>query len=421
MEYASLSREDAQELLEKEQKKYKKFQSMKLSLDMSRGKPCKEQLDMVSGIFDMIDSKTDFKLKNGMDARNYGCLDGITELRELFAELFRVTPEEVYVGDGSSLSLMYAMVQHAFQFGFLGNVPWNKLKKVKFICLTPGYDRHFGICENFGIEMINVPLNESGVNYKTVEALVATDPSIKGIWCVPKYSNPTGLTYSDEVVDHFANMKAAPDFRIFWDNAYCVHTLYNDEPLKDIVAAAKEAGNHDRVLEFSSTSKITLAGAGVSVLVSSPANLKDFLAREKYRTIGPNKVSQLMHFKYLKSVDNITAIMKNHADILRPKFDVVLSALEDEFSKSDVIGWTKPNGGYFISVDLKKCSAKRVVQLAAEAGVKFTSAGATYPLGYDDRDSNLRIAPSYPPIEELKTAMEVFCCAVKIAALERLI
>ncbi|MEG2454173.1 MAG: aminotransferase class I/II-fold pyridoxal phosphate-dependent enzyme, partial [Clostridia bacterium] len=318
MNYSELSKPEAAELLEKEMKQYKRFQGLKLSLDMSRGKPCTEQLDMVSDIFDVLNSKSDFKLANGIDSRNYGCVDGIPELKQLFGKIFNVMPSEVAVSDGSSLALMYGIVQHGKQFGFAGNVPWNKLPKVKFICLTPGYDRHFGICETFGIEMISVPMTSDGINMDMIEALVANDSSIKGIWCVPKYSNPTGLTYSDEVVDRLANMKtAASDFRIMWDDAYFAHTLFKDEPLKDIMQAIKKAGNPDRVFMFASTSKITLAGAGVSAIISSENNIKEYKNRITFQTIGPNKVSQLMHFRYIKDIDNLKKIMEKHAEILR--------------------------------------------------------------------------------------------------------
>lgn len=419
MIYSNLSRNDAQDFLEKELKQLKKFQSMKLALDMSRGKPCTQQLDMVNEMFDILNSQSSFKLENGMDARNYGCIEGIMELRQLFASLFSVAYSNVYVGDSSSLSIMYTLVQHGKQFGFGGNVAWNKLPRVKFICLTPGYDRHFGICQAFGIEMISVPLSENGVNMDMIETLVENDSSIKGMWCVPKYSNPTGITYSDEVVDRLAKMKtAAPDFRIFWDNAYCVHTLFSDEPLKNIITAAKEAGNPDRVFMFASTSKITMSGAGVATLVTSESNLAEFYSRIKYQTIGPNKVNQLMHFRYLASVENIKALMEKQATILRPKFEMVNDTLELNFEPNDIVAWTKPNGGYFVSVDILKGSAKRVIEIAASVGVKFTNAGATYPLNNDDMDKNIRIAPSYPPVDELKTAMDVLATAIKISALE---
>lgn len=421
MTYANLSAKDAKDYLEKELKQLKKFQSMKLSLDMSRGKPCTQQLDMLNDMFDVLDSKSNFKLESGIDARNYGCVEGIMEMRKLFADLFSVSASNVYVGDSSSLSIMYTLVQHGKQFGFGGNVPWNKLPRVKFICLTPGYDRHFAICQVFGIEMISVPLSENGVNIGMIEALVENDSSIKGIWCVPKYSNPTGITYSDDVVSRLANMKtASPDFRIFWDNAYCVHTLFKDEPLKNIIEAANLAGNPDRVFMFSSTSKITMSGAGVATLITSEANLKEFYSRIKYQTIGPNKVNQLMHFRFLKDVNNIKAIMEKHASILRPKFQTVYDTLEANFEPNDIVSWTKPNGGYFVSVDVLSGSAKRVIEIASSVGVKFTNAGATFPLGNDDLDKNIRIAPSYPPVDELKTAMEVFVTAIKISALENI-
>lgn len=422
MRYSDKPLEEIQLLLEKELKQYKKFQSMKLSLDMSRGKPCTEQLDLARPMFDIITAESDFKLSNGTDARNYGGLDGIPELRNLFADIFNVRESQVFVNDNSSLSIMYTTVVHAKLFGIDGNIPWGKLPKVKFICLTPGYDRHFGICESLGIEMISVPMTDKGINMDMIEALVENDSTVKGIWCVPKYSNPSGITYSDEVVDRLAKMKtAAPDFRIFWDNAYFTHFVFSDDKLKNIFEAIEKAGNPDRVYMFSSTSKITCAGSGVSLLISSEKNLAEFKSHYKYQTIGPNRIMQLMHYRYIKSVDNLKLIMEKHAEILRPKFEMVFNTLSAEFENGDILSWTNCNGGYFVSINVLTGSAKRVVSLAKDAGVIFTNAGATYPLNNDDKDSNIRIAPSFPAIEELETAMQVLINAIKISAFETIL
>lgn len=418
MTYLGLTKEEATELYDKELRQYKKFQAEKFSLDMSRGKPSKEQLEMTADIFDTLTSQSDFLLENGADARNYGGLDGISEMRRLFANLFDVSENKVMAGDESSLNIMYNLVQNAMQFGVGGELPWNKNPNVKFICLVPGYDRHFAITEHFGIKMIAVPFKDNGdVDIDIIEGLAASDSSIKGIWCVPKYSNPTGTTYSDEVVDRLAAMPAAKDFRIFWDNAYSVHGIYGDTFLKNIIDSAEAAGNPDRVYMFASTSKITMAGAGVSAFISSENNLKEYKSHLKFATIGPNKVNQLAHFRYLKSVENIYKIMNKHGDLLRPKFDCVYNILSGEFEADDILRWTHPVGGYFISVDVMKGSAKEVVDLSAKAGVKFTGAGASYPLKNDDLDRNIRLAPSYPSVDELTQAMQVFACAVKLSAL----
>lgn len=418
MKYKELTKEQASDLFDKELKNYKRYQAEKLSLDMTRGKPCKEQLDMTADIFDVLTSQSDFTLENGTDARNYGGLDGIIELRRLFGQLFDVTENKVMVGDSSSLAIMYTLVQQAMQFGVGGGIAWNKQSNVKFICLVPGYDRHFAITEHFGIKMLAVPFKDDGsVDIDAIVGLVESDSSVKGIWCVPKYSNPTGSTYGDEVVEKLAGMKAAPDFRIFWDNAYAVHGIYGDTPLKNMIAECEAAGNPDRVYMFASTSKITMAGSGVSALISSENNLKEYKSHLQFQTIGPNKVVQLAHFRYLKSVENIYKIMNKHSDILRPKFDTVQNVMSAEFEQGDIVRWTKPVGGYFVSVDILKGSAKEVVDLAAKAGVKLTGAGATFPLKNDPNDRNIRLSPSFPSVEDLQKAMEVFASAVKLSAL----
>lgn len=421
MKYGDMNKEQAEVIFEKELRNFKKIQGEELSLDMSRGKPCTAQLDLANVMFDMVNANASFITENGMDVRNYGGLDGIPEMKKLFATLFDVNEKMVLVADGSSLNIMYNLVQQAMQFGVGGGLPWNKLGKVKFICLVPGYDRHFAITEQFGIDMIAVPFKkDGGVDIDAIEGLVASDSSIKGIWCVPKYSNPTGVTYSDDVVTRLAKMDAAKDFRIFWDNAYSVHSIYGDDVLKNIFPECEKAGNPDRVYMFASTSKITFSGAGVATLISSEKNIEEYKSRLKYATIGPNKIVQLAHYRYLKSPENILKIMKTQADILRPKFDAVQNILESEFENGDIVEWTKPVGGYFVSLNVKVGSAKEVVDLSKKMGVKFTEAGATYPRGIDFNDSNIRIAPSYPPIEELQTAMQVLCCAIKLSATKSL-
>lgn len=423
MDFSQLQASELADLLEKEQKVYKKFQNAKLQLDMSRGKPCIEQLDIGREMLDTVNSSSVFTLASGGDARNYGGLDGIAELKELFGQLLGAEKERVLLFDESSLQLMYLAVAFAKEYGLSGEMPWSKQGKVKFLCPVPGYDRHFGVCQALGIDMVSVPMKDDGPDMDIVEQLVATDAQIKGIWCVPKYSNPQGIVYSDVVVDRLAKMKtAAKDFRIFWDNAYFTHFLYEtDVPLKNILTAADEAGNSDRVYMFASTSKITFAGAGVAAFVTSESNLEEFKSHLKYMTIGPNKLNQLMHLRYLKSAENVKLIMTRHAEILRPKFEAVQKKLFDNFENGQIVSWTKPLGGYFISLNLLEGSAKRAVQLAKDAGVIFTPAGATYPLGNDDSDANIRIAPSYPPIKELDSATDVLVNALKIAALESLI
>lgn len=422
MFYLDKSAEELKALYDETIKKYREYVKQRLSLDMSRGKPCTEQLDLSLPMMDALDSSSDYKLISGTDARNYGGLEGIPEMRELFAELFGLKPGDVIVRDSSSLNLMYDLVQFALQFGVGGYAPW-KDSKIKFLCPAPGYDRHFGICGAFGIEMITVPMTDKGPDMNLVEFLVASDKNIKGIWCVPKYSNPQGITYSDEVVERLAKMKtAAPDFRIFWDNAYCVHYLFDsDDSLKNLITECAAAGNPDRTYMFASTSKITFAGAGVAAVMSSENNVAELLSHMKYQTISSNKVNQLMHFRFLKSKEHIMELMAKHAEILRPKFEIVLNTLEREFEHSDICSWIKPRGGYFVSVNVLKGTAKRVVQLAKEAGVVFTGAGATYPNGQDDSGSNIRIAPSFPSTADLTVAIEVFCCVTKLAALEKLI
>lgn len=418
MDYKALSKSELEELLKQEQKAYKKLQKADRYVDMTRGKPSKEQLDISMPMLENA-AKCDFMM-SGVDARNYGEPAGVKQARELFADLLGVKADEVIAIDGSSLDIMYNVVQFAMQFGVLGSTPWNKLDKVKFICPAPGYDRHFSICENFGIDMITVPMLADGPDMDLVEKLVRDDESIKGIWCVPKYSNPTGIVFSDKVVERMANLKPkAKDFRVFWDNAYCVHSLYDtDDKLKNIFDVARKAGTSDMIYCFASTAKITFAGSGVAVFASSQNNVQDMLKRLFFKRINPNKVNQVIHVEYLKNVDNIKKIMTQHAAILRPKFDLFKDRMEEAFAGDENVSWSKPRGGYFISLDVPGC-AKRIVSLASDAGVKFTAAGSTFPYRIDDNDSNIRIAPSVPSLDEMNFAIDVLTCAIRIALAEK--
>jgi aspartate/methionine/tyrosine aminotransferase len=423
-DFTRLSKDELNGMLNSLNEKYEGFKSKNLKLDMSRGKPCSEQLALSMDMLDILSSRDSLKASNGFDTRNYGLVDGIPEAKELFAQMLEVRPEEVVVGGNSSLSMMYDAVARGMMFGVAGSPePWSRLPKVKFLCPSPGYDRHFAICELFGIEMIIIEMKKDGPDMDTVEKLVAEDASIKGIWCTPKYSNPDGITYSDEVVDRFAGMKtAAPDFRIFWDNAYTVHHL-TDKPdkLKNIMEACKKAGNPDRVYIFSSTSKVTFPGAGVAVMAASESNLARARKQMGIKTIGPDKINQLRHVKYLKDMAGIEAQMKRQALILKPKFDMVLDLLESELGGKNIATWNKPNGGYFISFNVLPGCAGETVQMAADAGVVMTPAGATYPYGKDPHDRNIRIAPTFPPLAELKTAMELLCTCVQIVSIKKLL
>ncbi|MEG1662868.1 MAG: aminotransferase, partial [Clostridia bacterium] len=388
MDYKTLSLSDLKATLEDEQKSFKKLQKKAITVDMTRGRPSKEQLKIAMPMLENAGTYN-YDLAGG-DARNYGGLGGTKDAKALFAEILDVKTDEVVVGDGSSLDLMYMLVHFAMQFGVLGGTPWNKIKKIKFICPAPGYDRHFAICAQFGIDMITVPMRADGPDMDMIEGLVKEDDTIKGIWCVPKYSNPTGVVFSDKVVERMATMKvAASDFRIFWDNSYVVHSLYDtDDKLKNIFDAAKKAGTVNRIYEFVSTAKITFAGSGVAAFASSTENVDDILKKMFFKQICPNKVNQVMHTSFLKNLDNVKKIMAQHAAIMRPKFELFDKKFSEAFAGDSYVTWTKPRGGYFISVDVKSC-AKRIVGLAAEAGVKFTAAGATFPYGNDDNNSNI--------------------------------
>ena len=424
MLYTQMTKEQLSAEKQKLEKEYDAYKAKGLKLDMSRGKPAPEQLNLsLDMLLHCLDGN--YKSSNGIDCRNYGVLDGIPEAKALFTEMLGVNNDEIIVGGNSSLQLMYDTLIRAMQLGVLGSdKPWCKYESVKFICPAPGYDRHFAICEALGIEMIPVAYKEDGPDMDEVERLAASDESIKGIWCVPMYSNPTGITYSDEVVKRFAALKpAAKDFRIFWDNAYCVHHLSDADRdhLLNIIDECKKAGNPDLVLEFTSTSKISFPGGGLAVIAASKANIDFIKSQMTYQTIGFDKLNQLRHAKYFKDFNGIQEHMRHHAAIIQPKFNVVLYALDKEIAPLGIGSWKKPKGGYFISFNSLEGCAKRIVSLAKEAGVVMTGAGATYPYGRDPHDSNIRIAPTFPSVEELSTAMEIFCVCVKLASVEKLL
>ncbi|MGN0401501.1 MAG: aminotransferase [Acetatifactor sp.] len=422
--YQELSRGELLTLKSQLEKEFEEAKAKGLKLDMSRGKPSAAQLDMGMDIFDVLKSDSDMKSEEGIDVRNYGVLDGLTEAKRLMADIMGVPSENVIVCGNASLTIMYDTVSRSMTHGVMGGTPWCKLDKVKFLCPVPGYDRHFAITGHFGIEMITVPMTPAGPDMDMVERLVAEDESIKGIWCVPKYSNPQGYSYSDETVRRFANLKpAAKDFRIFWDNAYAIHHLYEDrqDEIPDILSECEKAGNPDMVYEFCSTSKISFSGAGIAAMASSKANLEFVRKSMTIQTIGYDKVNQLRHVRYFKNIDGIKAHMKKHADMLRPKFEAVQQVLERELSGLGIGTWTKPNGGYFISFDAMEGCAKRIVAKCKEAGVILTGAGATFPYGIDPADSNIRIAPSFPTPEEMAMATDLFVLCVKLVSVEKLL
>ncbi len=422
--YSEMSKEEMQQELASLKAQYRKFQDMDLSLDMSRGKPCREQLDVSMGMMDTLNSEADLTCEDGTDCRNYGVLTGIQEAKVLIGDMMENNPDNIIIYGNSSLNVMYDTVSRAMTHGILGNTPWCKLDKVKFLCPVPGYDRHFAITEYFGIEMIPVPMSPEGPDMDMVEKLVAEDETIKGIWCCPKYSNPQGYSYSDETVRRFARLKpAAKDFRIFWDNAYGIHHLYDHDQdyLIEILAECKRAGNPDLVYKFASTSKITFPGSGIAALATSPNNLEDIMKQMKNQTIGHDKVNQLRHVRFFKDIHGMTEHMRKHADIIRPKFEAVLEIFENNLAGLGVGEWTNPKGGYFISFDSLPGCAKAIVNKAKKAGVTMTGAGATWPYGKDPQDSNIRVAPTYPTLEDLKIAAELFTLCVRIVSLEKLI
>lgn len=424
--YAQMTTEELQSELASLQDTYNGFKAKGLSLNMARGKPASSQLDLSMPMLDIMTSASDPHAADGSDLRNYGVLDGLPEAKELMASMLEDDPANVIVFGNSSLNIMYDTIARLWMFGTQGSTPWCKLDSVKFICPVPGYDRHFGVTQEFGIEMIPVPMNDDGPDMDAVEKLAAEDASVKGIWCVPKYSNPGGVTYSDEVVRRLASMKtAAEDFRIMWDNAYTVHHLSADpaqqDQLLDIAKACAEAGTTERYYKFASTSKVTLPGAGIAAMAASPANIAEVKKRMGVQTIGHDKINQMRHVLFLKDAQGIAEHMAKHAAIIAPKFELVLSKLESGLTECGVGTWTKPRGGYFVSFDAAEGTAKRAVALAKEAGVTMTGAGATWPYKNDPQDSNIRIAPTLPPLEELDQALDVFVVCVKLAAVEKLL
>ncbi len=422
--YTQLSKEELMELHKELKKEYKKAQALDLHLDMSRGKPCEAQLDLSMGMMDVLHSGVDLRDSEGVDCRNYGVLDGVKEAKELLAEMSEVSPDKIIIYGNSSLNVMYDAVARAMTHGVMGSTPWCKLDRVKFLCPVPGYDRHFAITEYFGIDMINVPMTSAGPDMDMVEELVNTDEAVKGIWCVPKYSNPQGITYSDETVRRFARLRpAARGFRIFWDNAYCVHHLYEDDQdfLIEILEECESAGNPDIVYKFCSTSKISFPGSGVACLAASPNNLRDIRRQLAVQTIGYDKVNQLRHVLFFKDINGIHEHMKKHADILRPKFEAVLDVMDRELGELEIGSWTRPKGGYFISFDSMEGCAKKIIARCKKAGVVMTEAGATYPYHKDPHDSNIRIAPSFPTPEDLEKAAAVFVLCVKLVSVEKLL
>ncbi len=430
--YQELSKKELLALKAGLEKEYEDVKGKGLKLDMSRGKPSVAQLDMGMDIFDVLNSQSDMTSKEGVDVRNYGVLDGLSEAKHMMADIMGVKAENVIVYGNASLNVMYDAVSSAVTHGVMGCTPWCKLNTedghsaVKFLCPVPGYDRHFAITQHFGIEMITVPMTPQGPDMDLVERLVASDESIKGIWCVPKYSNPQGYSYSDETVRRFANLKpAAKDFRIFWDNAYSVHHLYEEEERQDkileILSECEKAGNPDMVYEFASTSKISFSGAGVAAIATSKGNLECIKKTLTIQTIGYDKINQLRHVRYFKDFEGIKAHMRKHAALMRPKFEAVLKVLEEELAGTGIGEWTRPNGGYFISFESMEGCAKAIVAKCKEAGVTLTGAGATYPYGRDPKDSNIRIAPTYPSPEELALATDLFVLCVKLVSVEKLL
>ena len=426
-QYPLLPREELLKLQKELTEEYKAFAARGLRLDMSRGNPSAAQLDSAAGLLDSLTSGDDCRDKQGNDVRNYGHLDGIQDAKELMAPLLGVEPDSVLVGGNSSLTLMYDTITRAYIHGVVGSQkPWGKYDPPKFLCPCPGYDRHFAITQFFGFEMIPIPMGSTGPDMDLVEKLAGEDEAVKGIWCVPKYSNPTGVTYSDETVRRLASMKtAARDFRIFWDNAYAVHHLYKEKERQDqllnIMEECKKYGTQDRVFLFASTSKISMAGSGISAMAASPDNMKLILSQLSAASISYDKVNQLRHARYFGSYEGILARMEQVSDILRPKFELVLKTLDRELGGLGIGSWPSPRGGYFIAFDALPGCAKRIIGLCGEAGVKLTKAGAPFPYGKDPKDQTIRLAPSFPPLQELETAMELFCICVKLASVEKLL
>ena len=422
MQLSDMNKEELKSWLEDVKAQYSDFRSQGLCLNMSRGNPCKEQLELSVDMLNVFNDG-DFSSENGIDVRNYGMLDGIPEAKKLFSDMIGASEDEVIIFGNSSLNAMFWAVQTAFNKGILGGKPWSELDKVKFLCPVPGYDRHFKITEFFGVEMINIPMTPTGPDMDMIEKLVADDDSIKGIWCVPQYSNPDGISYSDETVKRFAALKpAAKDFRIFWDNAYCIHHL-TDKPklILNILDEAKKCGNENIVYMFASTSKVTFPGAGVAVMAASRENIDELKKYLGISIISYDKMNQLRHVKFFGTFENMCEHMKKHRDIIKPKFDLVCEMLEKEIAPLGIGEWTVPQGGYFISFNALEGCAKKIVKLCADAGVTLTGAGATFPYGKDPEDKNIRLAPTYPSLEDLAKAMQLFVICVKIASAGKLL
>lgn len=422
--YQEMTREELLQEKAQLEAEYAKIKDLGLSLDMSRGKPSAEQLDLSMGLLDAVDSKTDVRSENGTDLRNYGGLDGIPEAKKLIADMVGAKPENVIVYGNSSLNIMYDQIARAEIFGICGNMPWSKLDKVKFLCPVPGYDRHFAITEEFGIEMINIPMTEDGPDMDLVEKYVNNDEAVKGIWCVPKYSNPQGIVYSDETVRRFASLKpAAADFRIFWDNAYVVHHLYEDRQAEilNILDECEKAGNPDIVFQFCSTSKVSFPGAGIAAISASETNIADIKKRLTIQTIGHDKINQLRHVAFFKNIDGIRAHMMKQADIIRPKFELVENLLNEEIAPRGIGKWVSPLGGYFFGFEALDGCAKQIVAKCKEAGVVLTGAGSPYPYKNDPKDSVIRIAPTYPSKADLEEAAKVFVTVVRMVSVDKLL
>ena len=422
--FSEMSHEELKALIAAEQKKLDHWSDMDLTLDLTRGKPNQAQLDLSSGMLNIISDRGDCFSASGLDCRNYGILDGLPETKKLFSDLLDIPAKNILVLGNSSLNVMYDTIVRAMLFGVAGGYePWCRQGRIKFICPSPGYDRHFTICREMGIEMVPVKMNDDGPDMNEVYNIACSDPSVKGMWCVPKFSNPEGITYSDEVVEQIAMMKpAAPDFRIFWDNAYVVHELYDENvPLANIFELAKQYGTEDNIFYFASTSKITFPGSGLAIMAASDKNLEQIRPIIATQTIGYDKINQMRHVKFFKNADGIRAHMRLHAAILRPKFELVENKFEENLGGLGIAHWTKPRGGYFISLYVNNGCARRVYQLARSVGVTLTTAGSTYPYGRDPYDANLRIAPSYPELDELSQAIEILCSCIKVACAEKIL
>ena len=422
--FSEMSQEELKALIASEQARLDHWSDMDLTLDLTRGKPNQAQLDLSSGMLNIISDRGDCFSASGLDCRNYGILDGLPETKQLFSDLLGIPSKNILVLGNSSLNVMYDTIVRAMLFGVAGgHEPWCRQGRIKFICPSPGYDRHFTICREMGIEMIPVKLNDDGPDMNEVYNIACSDPSVKGMWCVPKFSNPEGITYSDEVVEQIAMMKpAAPDFRIFWDNAYVVHELYDENvPLANIFELAKEYGTENNIFYFASTSKITFPGSGLAIMAASDKNLEQIRPIIATQTIGYDKINQMRHVKFFKNADGIRAHMRHHAAILRPKFELVENKFEENLGGLGIAHWTKPRGGYFISLYVNNGCARRVYQLARSVGVTLTTAGSTYPYGRDPYDANLRIAPSYPELDELDQAIEILCSCIKVACAEKIL